>query len=67
MPAANNSSFPCSWNQVAIYVALNNPSSTNNGIIQMWYNGVQAISFSNVEIRSADTLSGIGGVFFSWV
>jgi hypothetical protein len=31
----------------------------------MWYNGVQAISFSNVEIRSADTLSGIGGVFFS--
>ena len=55
----------CSWNQVAIYVALNTPSTSNNGIIQMWYNGVLAISFTNVEIRTSDSLSGIGGVFFS--
>lgn len=53
------------WNQVTLYVALNNPSTTNNGIIQLWYNGVQAFKFTNVELRSADSLSGIGGIFFS--
>lgn len=53
------------WNQVTLYVALNNPSTTNNGIIQLWFNGVQVLKFTNVELRSADSLNGIGGIFFS--
>ena len=32
---------------------------------RLYYNGVQAMSFQNLELRSASSLSGINGMFFS--
>lgn len=32
---------------------------------RLWYNGVPALNFTNVEIRSSDTLASIGGLYFS--
>lgn len=56
---------PTRWNQIALYVALNTPASSGNGVVQLWYDGVQAFKFDNVQLRTADSLSGIGGIFFS--
>lgn len=33
--------------------------------LRLWYNGVPAVNFSNLELRSSDTLASIGGLYFS--
>jgi hypothetical protein len=32
---------------------------------RLYYNGVPALNFTNLEIRSSDTLASIGGLYFS--
>jgi hypothetical protein len=32
---------------------------------RLWYNGVPALNFTNVEIRKSNTLASIGGLYFS--
>lgn len=32
---------------------------------RLWYNGVPALNFTNLEIRSSDDLASIGGLYFS--
>jgi hypothetical protein len=32
---------------------------------RLWYNGAPALNFTNLEIRSSDTLASIGGLYFS--
>lgn len=34
-------------------------------MLRLWYNGVPALNFTNVEIRKSDTLASIGGLYFS--
>lgn len=52
------------WQTIWLLVVLNEVG-TANGVVELWYNGVQALSFTNLEIRSASSLSSIGGMFFS--
>jgi hypothetical protein len=33
--------------------------------IRLYYNGVSALNFTNLELRSSDTLASIGGLYFS--
>lgn len=64
----------CQWRRrVSSPALLRHPSATclwrvlhgRYSSIRLWYNGVQALSFTNLEIRSASSLSSIGGMFFS--
>lgn len=52
------------WQTVWLYVELNKVG-TNNGIISLWYNGVQAWQLTNLEIRSAASIASVGGLYFS--
>jgi hypothetical protein len=33
--------------------------------VRLYYNGVSALNFTNLELRSSDTLASIGGLYFS--
>ena len=49
-------------------VLLSKPLHVNNRWQtddRLWYNGVPALNFTNLELRSSDTLSSIGGLYFS--
>lgn len=52
------------WNQLWLLVVLNDPAKAN-GIVQLWHNGQQALSFSDINMRTADSLSSVSGMFFS--
>lgn len=52
------------WNNISLFVQLNDPAKAN-GVVQLYYNGVEAISFDNVVLRTKSTIASIGGIFFS--
>ncbi|ORY35660.1 hypothetical protein BCR39DRAFT_511370 [Naematelia encephala] len=52
------------WQTVWLLVVLNTVG-TADGIVELWYNGVQALQFTNLELRSAESLASIGGMYFS--
>lgn len=37
----------------------------NTDCTRLWYNGVQALSFTNLELRTSSALASIGGLYFS--
>lgn len=45
---------PGTYNDVAIYVKLNNPITSNNGIFQIWVDGKLIISHDNFQYRKVD-------------
>ncbi|KAK8854648.1 hypothetical protein IAR55_003387 [Kwoniella newhampshirensis] len=52
------------WQTIYMMVILNEVGRAN-GVVQLWYNGVQALSFQNLVIRTSSSLSSIGGLYFS--
>ncbi|ORX38393.1 hypothetical protein BD324DRAFT_649765 [Kockovaella imperatae] len=52
------------WQTIYLVVVLNEVGVAN-GVVQLYYNGVQAMNFQNLELRSASSLAGINGMFFS--
>ncbi|RXK42318.1 hypothetical protein M231_00308 [Tremella mesenterica] len=52
------------WQSIWLMVILNEVGVAN-GVVELWYNGVPALSFTSLELRSASSISSIGGVFFS--
>ncbi|WWC71421.1 uncharacterized protein I206_105377 [Kwoniella pini CBS 10737] len=52
------------WQTIQLLVILNEVG-TANGIVELWYNGVQALSFQNLVIRTSTNLNSVGGLFFS--
>ncbi|WVQ95107.1 hypothetical protein IAU59_002201 [Kwoniella sp. CBS 9459] len=52
------------WQTIQLLVVLNEVG-TANGIVELWYNGVPALTFQNLVLRTSSTLSSVGGLFFS--
>ncbi|WWC63459.1 uncharacterized protein I303_106062 [Kwoniella dejecticola CBS 10117] len=52
------------WQTIQLLVVLNEVG-TANGIVELWYNGVQALQFQNLVIRTSTNLNSVGGLFFS--
>ncbi|OCF75853.1 alginate lyase [Kwoniella mangroviensis CBS 8886] len=52
------------WQTVQLLVVLNEVG-TANGIVELWYNGVQALKFTNLVLRTSTDLNSVGGMFFS--
>ncbi|WVR09442.1 hypothetical protein IAU60_006509 [Kwoniella sp. DSM 27419] len=52
------------WQTIQLLVVLNEVG-TANGIVQLWYNGVPALSFQNLVLRTSSSLSSVGGLYFS--
>ncbi|KZS98335.1 hypothetical protein SISNIDRAFT_422157 [Sistotremastrum niveocremeum HHB9708] len=52
------------WSRVSLLVLLNDPPSESNGYMGLYFNDVQAISQSGLQIRTADTVNATG-LFFS--
>ncbi|KAL1696354.1 polysaccharide lyase family 14 protein [Schizophyllum commune] len=52
------------WNRIALLVQLNNPPDASNGNVQLYYNGLPALTQQNLRLRtSSDVLA--NGLFFS--
>ncbi|KAL1748759.1 polysaccharide lyase family 14 protein [Schizophyllum fasciatum] len=52
------------WNRIALLIQLNDPPSASNGIVQLYYNGLPALTQQNLRIRTtSDVLA--NGLFFS--
>jgi len=52
------------WNRITLLVQLNTPGDVSNGNVKLYYNDVQAISHTGLQLRSStDVLA--GGLFFS--
>lgn len=47
-----------------LYVELNQVG-WRNGLIALYYNGVKAVEINQLEIRRSDSISSIGGLYFS--
>lgn len=45
-------------------MVLNDPTKAN-GVVELWFNGAQALSFDNLELRSSSSLASVSGMFFS--
>nr|ODN94488.1 alginate lyase [Cryptococcus depauperatus CBS 7855] len=52
------------WQSIYLLVILNE-KDTANGVVELWYNGIQALSFKNLVIRKSDSIESIGGLSFS--
>ncbi|KAL7414324.1 hypothetical protein BDY24DRAFT_386525 [Mrakia frigida] len=52
------------WSQISLFVQVNNPVTTANGRILMFFNGQLVMSHTNLQIRAADAVLD-GGMFFS--
>ncbi|WVW85452.1 hypothetical protein I302_107490 [Kwoniella bestiolae CBS 10118] len=52
------------WQTVRLLVVLNEVG-TANGIVELWYNGIQALKFTNLVLRTSTNLNSVGGMFFS--
>ncbi|WWD19211.1 hypothetical protein CI109_103669 [Kwoniella shandongensis] len=52
------------WQTIHMLVVLNEVGKAN-GIVQLWYNGVQALSFQNLVLRKSSALASVGGLYFS--
>ncbi|KAK4687367.1 hypothetical protein P7C73_g2761, partial [Tremellales sp. Uapishka_1] len=52
------------WQTIWLLVILNDVGRAN-GVVELYYNGVQALSFSNLLIRTSSSISSIGGLYFS--
>ncbi|ODN83636.1 hypothetical protein, variant 2 [Cryptococcus amylolentus CBS 6039] len=52
------------WQTIYMLVILNEVG-TANGQIELWYNGVPAVTHTDLIIRSSDSISSIGGLYFS--
>jgi len=52
------------WNRVSLLVRLNDPPNVANGQVQLFYNDLQAINQTGLQIRSASTVN-INGFYFS--
>lgn len=48
---------PGAWNSVDLFVGLNNPPSSANGRVSVFFNGVEAISLSDVQYRTTGSQS----------
>lgn len=49
-------------------MSFNGPISVPGSLLtnpRLWYNGVPALNFTNLEIRTSDQLASIGGLYFS--
>ncbi|KAJ9124713.1 hypothetical protein QFC24_003080 [Naganishia onofrii] len=53
------------WNDLALFVQLNNPPSARNGIIQLYHNGNKAIEFNNLILRTSSGIPSVSGQMFS--
>ena len=51
------------YNKITQQIKMNDPSS-KNGIIDVWYNGVYSINFTEIQYRTVSTL-GVRGIEFS--
>ncbi|WRT68559.1 uncharacterized protein IL334_005536 [Kwoniella shivajii] len=52
------------WQTIQLLVVLNEVG-TANGVVELWYNGVQALQFNNLVLRTSANLASVGGLFFS--
>jgi len=52
------------WQTVWLYVELNEVGY-RNGLVSLWYNGVQAMKIQNLELRTSSNIDSIAGLFFS--
>ncbi|WWC90514.1 uncharacterized protein L201_005450 [Kwoniella dendrophila CBS 6074] len=52
------------WQTIQLLVVLNEVG-TANGIVELWYNGIQALQFQNLVLRTSSNLNSVGGLFFS--
>jgi len=52
------------WNRISLLVQLNSAPHTANGLIQVYFNDVRAISQPNLQFSNTSGLT-IGGLFFS--
>ncbi|KAL0247286.1 hypothetical protein I308_104322 [Cryptococcus tetragattii IND107] len=52
------------WQTIYLLVILNEVG-TANGVVQLWYNGVQAMTFTDLVIRTSDNIASVGGLYFS--
>lgn len=52
------------WQTIWLYVALNEVGIAN-GEVSIWYNGVNAFSLTNLELRASGSIESIGGLYFS--
>ncbi|KAJ9099242.1 hypothetical protein QFC21_004122 [Naganishia friedmannii] len=53
------------WNDLALYVQLNDPPSAKNGIIQLYHNGNKTIEFNNLVLRTSTGIPSVSGNMFS--
>jgi len=53
------------WNNISLLVRLNNPAGASNGLVYVYHNGVLAVQFTGIQIRSNTSLVGFTGLFFS--
>lgn len=52
------------WQTVWLYVELNEVG-WRNGMISLWYDGVQAVKVDQLELRKTDEIDSVAGFFFS--
>ncbi|KAI9637561.1 uncharacterized protein MKK02DRAFT_43487 [Dioszegia hungarica] len=52
------------WQTIWLLVVLNEVGKSN-GLIELWYNGVQALQFPQSALRTSSSITGITGLFFS--
>jgi len=52
------------WNRITLLVRLNDPPNVANGQVQLFYNSLQAINQTGLQLRSADSVN-INGFYFS--
>lgn len=53
-----------SWNRVSLLVQLNNPPNVANGYVALFFNDIQAIKQTGLQLRASDVISA-GGLYFS--
>lgn len=53
------------WNPLSLFVQLNNPPTTANGRVFLYYNGTLALAHDNLQLRASTDIESIGGLFFS--
>ncbi|KAI5123923.1 hypothetical protein M0805_006341 [Coniferiporia weirii] len=52
------------WSRVSLLVQMNNPPSSSNGYVALYFNDVLAVSQEGVQFRTDDSVTA-GGLFFS--
>lgn len=52
------------WQTIYLMVILNEVG-TANGVVQLWYNGVPAMTFTDLVIRTSSDITSVGGLYFS--